>query len=73
MPAAHSHLPAGRFEHRHDLLHLIRVIEHPPRGPQAFSLPDAEKIPGVVAQLTARLVQLLLFFGAEAELVVFIE
>ena len=35
-------LPTGRFEDGHDFLHLIRVVEYPPRGPQTFLPPDAE-------------------------------
>src|SRR5260370_1204998 len=69
----HLTLPAGSFEDCHDLLHLIRVVEHPPRGPQAFLPPDAEIVKVGARQLAAHLVQFVLFGGAEAELVVFVK
>ena len=37
-------LPTGGFEDGHDFLHLIRVVEYAPRGPQALLPPDAEMI-----------------------------
>src|SRR5262249_25032367 len=36
-----AHIPArGHLQHFHDLLRLVRVVEHPPRRPQAL-LPQA--------------------------------
>ena len=56
-------LPTGGFEDGHDFLHLIRVVEHPPRGPQAFLPPDAEIITVGAGKFAAHLVQFVLFGG----------
>src|SRR5262245_10136939 len=50
---ARSSLPASRFQHCHDLLHLVRVVEHPPRRPQTLLPPDAEKVTGAVTEFAA--------------------
>src|SRR5262249_26112206 len=64
-------LPA--LKHCHDLLHLLRVVEHPPGGAQPFLPPHAEIIAVLAAQLLAQLVQLLLLVGTQPELVVLVE
>ena len=51
---------------------MIRVVELAAGGPQAFLPPDADNFV-VGAQFAAHGVQLVLFGGAEEELIVFVE
>ena len=62
-----SLLAAGRFQDRHDGLHLARVVERPPGGAQAF-LPPHPHVVGIVVNFHAHLFQLLLLLGAQAQL-----
>ena len=48
-------------------IHVVRVVEPLPRGPQAFLPPDAEHITVVAGQRAAHLVQFVLFGGTEVD------
>src|SRR5687767_9870203 len=54
---------AGGFEERHDLFHLVRVVEHAAGGAEALLPPDAEELGVGVGQLAAHPVQLGLLVG----------
>src|SRR4051794_34679394 len=57
------------FQQGHNLLHLPRIIEHPPGGAQAFLPVDAKEVGGGIGEFAAHAVEFGLLRVAQLELV----